>query len=108
MNATAAPTCQLYVSADLRWFESIADDRLANDITQGDDDGPRAYRRVDGRWWAWLHQSATDHPTVVELRTKVVALFGADRVAQAEAFRLPWRYAPPSLFRHGSQETHRL
>lgn len=108
MNATAAPTCQLYVSADLRWFEASADERLAMDITQGDEDGLRAYRRVDGRWWAWLSQSATDHPIVIELRARLVEIFGPDRIAQSESFRLPWRYAPPSLFVHGQQEISRL
>jgi hypothetical protein len=93
-------TAQLYVSADLRWFAADASDRLAYNLTQGDEDGVRAYRRADRFWWAWLARRHAGDPRLAELREILVCWHGADRVALAEATVLGFGYEAPTPLRH--------
>lgn len=93
----------LYVSADLQWFEVPADTALAHDITQGDQDCRRAYRRVDSRWWAYLTRMHAGFVVLSQIRKRLVELRGEDAVAKGEAVRPSHDYFPPlALFPHPS------
>lgn len=85
----------LYVSADLQWFEAPADTSLGIDITQGDQDCRRAYRRLDSRWWCWLTRMHAGFTTLSQIRKRLVELRGEDAVAKAEAMRPAPNYFPP-------------
>jgi hypothetical protein len=85
----------LYVSADLQWFEVPTDTALAHDITQGDQDCRRAYRRVDSLWWAWLHRMHGGFVVLSQIRKRLVELRGENAVAKAEAMRTGHDYFPP-------------
>lgn len=85
----------LYVSADLQWFEVPIDTALAHDITQGDQDCRRIYRRVDSRWWAWLNRMHHGYTVLRQIRARLVELRGDDAVTKAEAIRPALDYFPP-------------
>lgn len=85
----------LYVSHDLRLFEAPADTALAKDITQGDFDCRRAYRRLDGKWWAYLSTVHKGYNLLTVIRARLVELRGVEAVIKAEALRVPFDYLPP-------------
>jgi len=120
----------LYVSLDLRcWCLMPAkpaqpgepeplDPRkvYAEDVTQGDKDGKRAYRRLGMRWYAYLYQAmqreqsdrlregTTGAPLWQQKRARFNALWlwakervGKAQLVEAENLRLPLEYRPPVI-----------
>ncbi len=106
----------LYVAADLIAMEISRDELLlglAQDITQGDDDRMRAYRRLDLDWYRWLfhamgrakalHERGRMADAVWQTyreRFRVVwdwmrAHFSAEQIDHAEAYYCDARYLPP-------------
>lgn len=93
----------LYVSADLQWFEVPQDTALGIEVTQGDQDCRRVYRRVDSQWWCWLHRMHAGFVVLSQIRKRLVELRGESAVAKAEAMRPAPNYFPPlPIFPHPS------
>jgi len=88
-------TAYIYASADLQWFEAPENTALGQEITQGDQDCRRAYRRLNAQWWAWLHRMHTGFPMHDQIRRRLVELRGEDAVAKAEAIAPTYDYFPP-------------
>lgn len=90
-----SPAVHLYVSQDLVWFEAPTDAGYGVELTQGDGDCRRVYRRLDSLWWTWLARMHAGYPELAKLRARVVELRGEDAVAKAEAIRPALDYFPP-------------
>lgn len=87
----------IYASADLQWFEVPENTALGQEVTQGDQDCRRVYRRVSGKWWSWLHRMHTGFLVHDQIRRRLVELRGEDAVAKAEAITPTYDYDPPHL-----------
>ena len=88
----------IWVSADGQWFEEPDTTVLAQDVTQADPDGRRAYRRLDGKWWSWLsHHLPGDHSSRPILRARLIAAHGEANVTLCEKHRLSRSYRPPEV-----------
>lgn len=105
----------LFVSADLAVFhaDQFEVPSLADDITQGDEDRQRAYRRLDLDWYQWLYhamsrakakaeagQISNESWQLMRQRFAVVWRFIRDRytpdqIAAAEHSYSDARYLPP-------------
>jgi hypothetical protein len=86
-------------SHEVRWFEAepeLAED-LADDLTQVDADGiRRAYRRLDGLWFAFLADRAKPEQWA-PIRARMIELRGAELVRKAEAWPISHDYILPQL-----------
>ncbi len=100
----AAPS--LYVAyseatKSVRWFEVTAEEEedLADDLSQLDADGiRRAYRRLDGRWFAFLHAHANADQWA-PIRARMIEIVGAEKVAKGEAPAISFDYRTPQVVR---------
>ena len=85
----------------VRWFEvtdDLADD-LADDLTQLDPDGiRRAYRRLNGAWFAYLHGRALSSQWA-PIHARMVELLGPEKVARGESYVISFDYQLPRLSR---------
>lgn len=96
-------TSELYVSACLDAIHVFPDLELGRRVEADDlTEQGVAFRRLDARWYRWLHERATiargkGHalPEWDRVREWAVGRFGSDKVAVAEAMVLPMGYRKP-------------
>ncbi len=87
----------IYVSIDLKTIEIGSNERVRGDLIQTDPDGVRIYRKLDGFWWRWLHDTYRGHGALAPLRKKLVDQHGEDAVKRSEAKPPAVEYRKPVI-----------
>ena len=97
----------LYVSACLDRIYCCVDPVVGRRVEADDlTESGVAYRRLDGRWYRWLHERVTiaraqGHalPEWDGIREWAIGIYGPAKVAAAEIMVLPAGYRPPAIYR---------